>query len=61
MPTWATMPSPKNVETRRLVLSTNWSGTTRSSGRIASFMLPTALTEMIDRAPSARKPQTFAR
>src|SRR2546430_2045853 len=35
------MPSPKNDETRRRVASTNWSGMTRSSGRIASFLLPT--------------------
>ena len=32
-PTCATIPSPKNDETRRFVWSKNWSGTTRSSGR----------------------------
>ena len=47
MPTWATIPSPKKDETRRLVWSKNWSGITMSRGWISSFMLPTALTEMI--------------
>ena len=55
------MPSPKKVETRRFVASKNWSGTTRSSGRIASFMLPTAEIEMTHSAPSALSPQMLAR
>ena len=61
MPTCATMPSPKKEETRRFVASKNWLGTTRSSGWIVSFMLPTAEIEMTHSAPSDFSPQMLAR
>ena len=56
MPTCATIPSPKKDEARRLVWSKNWSGITMSRGWMSSFMLPTALTEMMAVTPSDLSP-----
>ncbi len=58
--TCATMPPPKNVWIW-LVRSKNCDGSTMCSGAYFSCNEPTAVTQMIQRTPSERSAQIFAR
>ena len=49
---WPTIPLSKKVAGRDLVRSMSWSGITKSSGRMLSLRLPTALTDTMRSTPS---------